>query len=183
LLQATLVPIELAAAGFFCDLWLTTEDGGGDRAMHFARMGLSAALFVLICGTDAIAAPFCAVASYGRTQCHYYDIQSCRNAAGPGGGCAVNQQEQNQQGSGSMPFCTVDSYGRRECFYADLQSCQIAGGSSVGCVINPNQVQRTTGGAPFCVIGGFGTNCIYFDLESCRRDAATLQGACVTNSR
>jgi len=45
------------------------------------------------------AAPFCAVTGAG-TNCWYYDVQSCRQAAGPGGACVANPEEVR---SGSQP--------------------------------------------------------------------------------
>lgn len=35
--------------------------------------------------------------------------------------------------------------------------------------------------APFCVVASFGTQCYYYDAESCQRAAASARGACVIN--
>lgn len=40
----------------------------------------------------AVAAPFCAVTAAG-ANCFYYDVQSCRQAAGTAGACVVNSGE------------------------------------------------------------------------------------------
>lgn len=48
--------------------------------------------FVALFPALATAAPFCAVTGAG-TNCSYYDVQSCRLAAGPGGTCVVNPYE------------------------------------------------------------------------------------------
>lgn len=86
---------------------------------------------------SVFAAPFCAVFSYG-TQCFYYDMNSCRQAAGSQGACIINQEEVKPP-SGGAPFCVVASYGS-QCFYFDAQSCRQAASFSGGaCVVNPNK--------------------------------------------
>ena len=52
-----------------------------------ARAFVSGCLLFL--PTLVAAAPFCAVTGVG-TNCWYYDVQSCRQAAGPGGACVAN---------------------------------------------------------------------------------------------
>ena len=47
------------------------------------------------------AAPFCAVTGSG-TNCWYYEVQSCRQAAGPGGACVANPDEVRPS-TGSRP--------------------------------------------------------------------------------
>jgi hypothetical protein len=85
--------------------------------------------------THAAAAPFCAVFSFGR-QCFYYDMDSCRQAAGTSGACVVNSEEVQMPSSGA-PFCVVASFGT-QCFYYDAQACREAAASSGGaCVVNP----------------------------------------------
>ncbi len=87
--------------------------------------------------SKAEAAPFCVVRSYG-TDCFYYDLPSCRRAAGPDGACIVNPDEA-QAPSGAAPFCVVTSYGT-QCWYYDASSCRRAASSSGGaCVVNPNR--------------------------------------------
>src|SRR5260221_4353065 len=84
--------------------------------------------------SDAFAAPFCAVFSYGR-QCFYFDMNSCRQAAGNSGACVINSDEVKAPQGGS-PFCVVHSFGT-QCFYYDAQSCRTAAASSGGaCVVN-----------------------------------------------
>ena len=52
----------------------------------------TAFLTLLLLSPLAIAAPFCAVTGTG-TNCAYYDVQSCRQAAGSRGACVVNPNE------------------------------------------------------------------------------------------
>lgn len=35
--------------------------------------------------------------------------------------------------------------------------------------------------APFCAVYGYGTNCWYYDMNDCRRDAVSSSGACIVN--
>lgn len=49
----------------------------------------------------AAAAPFCAV-NGGGTTCAYYDVQTCRAAAGLGGACVVNSNEARPDGGSSQ---------------------------------------------------------------------------------
>lgn len=58
-------------------------------------------LSVLLLPAFAVAAPFCAV-NGGGTTCAYYDVQSCRSAAGPGGACVVNPNEVRPDGGSSQ---------------------------------------------------------------------------------
>lgn len=91
----------------------------------------------LFCSTSLFASPFCAVFSYGK-QCYYYDMDSCRQAAGESGACVINQEEAKAP-SGGAPFCVVASYGT-QCYYYDAQSCRQAAASTGGaCAINPNR--------------------------------------------
>lgn len=84
--------------------------------------------------TFVMAAPYCAVFSWGK-QCYYYNYNSCRQAAGTQGACIINQEEIKQP-SGSAPFCVVASYGT-QCWYYDAQSCRTAAASANAvCAIN-----------------------------------------------
>lgn len=57
-----------------------------------AKAGFFAVLVLTGISTEVLAAPFCAVFSFGR-QCYYFDVQSCRQAAGTSGICTANQAE------------------------------------------------------------------------------------------
>lgn len=96
------------------------------------------ALFILISAASAtMAAPYCAVFSYG-TQCFYFDWKSCQQAAGSQGACVINQAEAKVPAVGA-PFCVVASYGT-QCFYYDAQSCrQAAASANAVCAVNPNR--------------------------------------------
>ena len=86
---------------------------------------------------SVIAAPFCAVFSYGK-QCYYYTYDACLQAAGSQGACVTNNEEVRAPSSGA-PFCVVASYGT-QCYYYDAQSCRQAAASAGGaCAVNPNR--------------------------------------------
>ncbi len=55
-----------------------------------AKAGFFAVLVLTGISTEVLAAPFCAVFSFGR-QCYYFDVQSCRQAAGTSGICTANK--------------------------------------------------------------------------------------------
>ena len=97
----------------------------------------TAFLALMLSTTACIAAPYCAVFSFG-TQCYYYDWSSCQRAAGDQGACVINQEEVEPP-SGSAPFCVVASYGT-QCFYYDAGSCrQAAAQANATCAVNPNR--------------------------------------------
>lgn len=100
---------------------------------------LAAAMVLVHFSTDAEAAPFCAVFSYGK-QCFYFDMDSCRRAAGDSGACVINQDEvRPPMGGSGAPFCVVTSYAT-QCFYHDAASCRQAATASGGaCVVNSNR--------------------------------------------
>lgn len=92
---------------------------------------------LMLASSSALAAPYCAVFSYGK-QCYYYDWDSCRKAAGKEGACVINQQEA-KPASGSAPFCVVASHGT-QCYYYNAESCRNAAASANAvCAVNPNR--------------------------------------------
>ena len=91
----------------------------------------------------------------------------------------------------TAPFCAVFSWGD-QCFYYDAQSCRQAAGASGACIVNPNRggqqgnqfgsgASRPSSGPPFCVVASFGTQCFYYDAQSCRQAASSANGMCVVN--
>lgn len=86
-----------------------------------------------------LAAPFCAVFSYGK-QCWYYTYDECLRVAGSQGACVINQEEvRPPSGGGGAPFCVVTAYGT-QCWYYDAQSCRQAAAASGGaCAVNSNR--------------------------------------------
>ncbi len=105
------------------------------KTKSFIKIIISS-LFI-ITSNQVLAAPYCAVFSYGE-QCFYYDWNSCQRAAGNSGACVINQKE-TQAPSGGAPFCVVASYGT-QCFYYDSQSCQrAAAAANAVCAVNPNR--------------------------------------------
>lgn len=110
---------------------------GWEKDVRLFLLALLAANIYWASSTIGNAAPFCAVFSYGR-QCFYYDMNSCRQAAGSAGACVINQEEARPP-SGGAPFCVVQSFGT-QCFYYDAQACRDAAASSGGqCVVNSSR--------------------------------------------
>ena len=104
--------------------------------MKFVRVSLLC-MVALVLSESAIAAPFCAVFSYGK-QCFYYNYDSCLRAAGTRGACVINDEEVRAPSSGA-PFCVVASYGT-QCFYYDAASCRRAAALVDGaCAVNSNR--------------------------------------------
>ena len=103
--------------------------------MHIRPVVCALVCTALICRTEAVSAPFCAVFSYDK-HCWYYDIESCKEAAGALGICLVNQNEARAPLSGSS-YCTVTSSGMN-CRFYNAESCRAAA-ASIGavCVVNP----------------------------------------------
>lgn len=105
--------------------------------MRRVTLSVILAIMLLLAGSEAIAAPFCAVFSHGR-ECYYYSMDECRRAAGTSGACVINQDEVRRP-SGAAPFCVVQSFGT-QCFYYDADDCRRAAAQSDGaCVVNPNR--------------------------------------------
>ena len=95
---------------------------------------ISAAILAAGVALPASAAPFCAVFSFG-SQCWYYTLQSCEEAAGSAGACVVNQQEV-QPPNGGAPFCVVTGISTN-CWYYSAESCREMAASSGGaCYVN-----------------------------------------------
>ena len=91
-----------------------------------------AILIITFVVSGSIAAPFCAVFSYGKN-CYYYSMNDCRSAVGSNGMCTINQEEV-QAPSGGAPFCVVNSWGT-QCWYYDAQSCRREAASSGGACV------------------------------------------------
>jgi outer membrane protein assembly factor BamE (lipoprotein component of BamABCDE complex) len=100
------------------------------RFLSFATLSIAA---------NVLAAPFCVVTQFG-TECWYYDMPSCRQAAASkNGACIINQDEAQPAQQGGTPFCVVTQYATN-CWYYNAQSCQQAAASNRGaCVVNPNR--------------------------------------------
>ena len=63
--------------------------------MKYVRVALLCVVSVVL-SESAIAAPFCAVFSYGK-QCYYYSYNDCLRAAGRQGACVTNDEEVRAQ--------------------------------------------------------------------------------------
>ncbi|MBF0614478.1 MAG: hypothetical protein G8237_05915 [Magnetococcales bacterium] len=75
-------------------------------------------------------------------------------------------------------FCVVDFAGKR-CDYPDIESCRRAAGRQGGCVLNEGALLKPVGGAPFCLVESWRTECIYMDRPSCELRAAHTRTVCV----
>ena len=103
----------------------------------FIRTNAITFYILMLVASTTMAAPYCAIFSYGK-QCYYHDWNSCQRAAGSQGACVINQQE-TKAPSGGAPFCVVASYGT-QCYYHDAQSCrQAAASANAVCAVNPNR--------------------------------------------
>ncbi len=104
--------------------------------MRSKLLFIGIAVLSICIASIGVAAPFCAVFSYGK-QCYYYDLRSCQQAAGNSGACVTNDEE-TKPANGSGKFCVVTSYST-DCFYFDAQSCKSAARSSGGvCQVKMN---------------------------------------------
>jgi len=89
--------------------------------------------FALGFSPTVVAAPFCAVFSFGK-QCYYHSMAQCQSAVGTTGACIIND-EVVKAPSGGARFCVVNSWGT-QCHFYDASSCRQAAASSGGaCVV------------------------------------------------
>ena len=98
---------------------------------------------VILASAPSHAAPFCALLPAGK-KCLYYDMKSCRRAAGANGKCDINHNEvglsDDQKGA---KFCAVSSSFGVQCFYHDAASCRRAAERAGGaCLIRENNALR-----------------------------------------
>lgn len=77
-------------------------------------------------------------------------------------------------------FCANDFSGRH-CGYGDVTSCLQAAGRQGGCELNQAEMIKPVGGAPYCLVESWRTECIYADVASCRRRAETVRTVCIAN--
>ncbi|MBF0357971.1 MAG: DUF3551 domain-containing protein [Magnetococcales bacterium] len=77
-------------------------------------------------------------------------------------------------------YCVVDFSGRR-CIYPDLISCKRAAGGSGSCELNREQLVAPSGGAPFCLVERWQTECNYQTLASCEQQAKPRKATCINN--
>lgn len=84
------------------------------------------------------------------------------------------------RGGEASLFCVVDFAGKR-CLYNDLLRCREAAGQQGGCVLNEVEMVKPSGGAPFCLLESWQTDCVYMDIKSCEQRAMTTRTMCVAN--
>jgi hypothetical protein len=102
-----------------------------------------ATVFTLSFAQQLLAAPFCAVFSYG-AQCRYYTYDQCKNAVGANGYCAVNTADTRQ--TVSSPFCVVLPYGNvKRCTYQDAKACNDAATAAGGVCLSTRREVVATG--------------------------------------
>ncbi|MBF0295641.1 MAG: hypothetical protein HQL96_10680 [Magnetococcales bacterium] len=78
-------------------------------------------------------------------------------------------------------FCSVDNMLGKRCQYTDLDSCRRAVGKQGGCVLNEAEIAKPFGNAPYCLVESWRTECVYNDMASCERQAATTKTVCMAN--
>ncbi len=80
-------------------------------------------------------------------------------------------------------FCATTPEGKvrmDECRYASYDECKRAAGSQVDCVIDPAEAPPASGVAPYCIVT-WGTECKYYDYETCNKTAEKKVGFCYLN--
>jgi hypothetical protein len=77
-------------------------------------------------------------------------------------------------------YCLIDFNGRR-CNYQDMASCQQAAGSQGECVLNRGEMIAPVGGAPFCLVEKWKTECIFQNRSSCERQSQARHASCIAN--
>lgn len=77
-------------------------------------------------------------------------------------------------------YCVVD-FGGKRCQFTNLESCQKAAGEQGSCFLNREEMLAPTGGAPFCLVESWHTECVYRILANCNLVAKSRQATCITN--
>ncbi|GAB0056548.1 hypothetical protein SIID45300_00856 [Candidatus Magnetaquicoccaceae bacterium FCR-1] len=77
-------------------------------------------------------------------------------------------------------FCATDFSGRH-CGYGDVASCLQAAGKQGGCELNQAEMIQPVGGAPYCLVESWRTECIHADVAACRRRAEVVRSVCIAN--
>ncbi|MBF0158385.1 MAG: hypothetical protein HQL58_02570 [Magnetococcales bacterium] len=80
----------------------------------------------------------------------------------------------------TAPFCVVDFAGER-CWYADYDSCVRAAGSQGSCTVNRNEMIAPSGGADYCLVESWKTDCVYRTAAQCDREAQRRHATCIAN--
>ncbi|MBF0124270.1 MAG: hypothetical protein HQL60_02900 [Magnetococcales bacterium] len=81
-------------------------------------------------------------------------------------------------GAAAAPFCVVDFAGER-CWYADYDSCMRAAGNQGSCSVNRNEMVAPSGGAAYCLVESWKTDCIYRTLAQCDAEARRRRATCI----
>jgi len=80
-------------------------------------------------------------------------------------------------------FCATTPDGMirvDDCNYGSYNECKRAIGSSGDCVSNKEEELSASKVAPYCMVT-WGTECKYFDYETCAQAAQDLKGFCYLN--
>lgn len=77
-------------------------------------------------------------------------------------------------------YCVVDFSGKR-CQYTNLEVCQKAAGKQGSCFLNREEMLTPTGGAPYCLVESWRTECVYRDFVSCKQIAKPRRATCIAN--
>ena len=80
-------------------------------------------------------------------------------------------------------FCATSPDGNirvDDCNYDTYDECKRAAGSRGDCTANPGEKPPASGVAPYCVVT-WGTECKYYDYETCAKTAKKQVGFCYKN--
>lgn len=77
-------------------------------------------------------------------------------------------------------YCVVDLSGRR-CDFMDLDSCKKSAGKAGSCVLNRDGMMAPQGGAPYCLVESWRTECVYQDLAGCEQQTFSRKASCIPN--
>jgi hypothetical protein len=78
----------------------------------------------------------------------------------------------------AAPFCVVDFAGER-CWYKDYDSCVRAAGEQGECVVKPDTMVAPVGGAAYCLVESWQTQCNYATLAACERESQRRHATCI----
>ncbi|MEO5347574.1 MAG: hypothetical protein H7834_14545 [Magnetococcus sp. YQC-9] len=77
-------------------------------------------------------------------------------------------------------FCASDFSGQH-CDYGDVEACRQAAGQQGGCELNQAEIIKPVGGASYCLVESWRTECIYANISSCGKRAAVVRSVCIVN--
>jgi hypothetical protein len=80
-------------------------------------------------------------------------------------------------------FCAILRVGGKDCSFDSFIEC-INAKDSITCVVNKKEDQyQPTEGAPYCLDFTYWKQCLYYDEETCKRDAQLKKANCIKNPK